>query len=164
MFSTVVAVCCLPATAHLFRHSCGNSKHVCRGFSEALTCYNESVFSLKARSCVDGLPCLREGALFFPLSSLTLAERAKWTSTCACLYALFKIIDLPKPVRWHISTFHMCVAKGKMEDPQQCSCYINVHASYTNGKPRKIVCIFFYHPYGLSRFVRRYGRFLLPTR
>lgn len=32
--------------------------------SEALTCYNESVFSLKARSCVDGLPGLRERTLF----------------------------------------------------------------------------------------------------
>lgn len=29
----------------------------------------------------------------------------------------------------------MCgLAKGKMEDPQQCSSYINVHASYINGK------------------------------
>lgn len=100
---------------------------------EALTYYNESVFSLKARSCVDGLPCLREGALFF--SSLTRAERAEWTSACGCLCALFKIIDLLKPVRCHISTFHMYgLAKGKMEDPQQCSCYINVHASYINGK------------------------------
>lgn len=100
---------------------------------EALTCYNESVFSLKARSCVDGLPCLRERALFS--SSPTPAERADWTSTCVCLCALFKSIDLLKPVRCHISTFHMCgLARGKMEDPQQCSCCINVHSSYINGK------------------------------
>lgn len=60
----------------LFCHLCGNSKHVFRGFWGFWPAIM-SVFSLKTRSHVDGLPCLREALVCFFLQHLDTRRRSR---------------------------------------------------------------------------------------
>ncbi len=90
---------------HLLAVFCSNSKHVFGGSRGALTHYNESVFSLKARPCVDGLHCLRESFFSFLTPQEGSTRCRVDIDFCACVCP-FQTIDY-----W--SRFHV-IATGLM--------------------------------------------------
>lgn len=123
---------------HLFSAFCSNSKHVFRGSRGALTHYNESVFSLKARPCVDGLHCLRESFFFF-LDTTGRLDKVQGGHRFLCVCVPFSNYRLLEPISCHSYRPHAyVVAKGKMKGINQTMLLYYLatkkHARWVNNK------------------------------
>lgn len=123
---------------HLFAAFFSNSKHVFRGSRGALTHYNESVFSLKARPCVDGLHCLRESFFFFLDTTGKLDKvQGGHRFLCVCVCP-FQTIDYWS--RFHViatGLMHMWWQRARWKASIRQCCFIISpwkHARWINNK------------------------------